>query len=248
MSRFFSSNHRPVAALILSFIFLVFNVGCTKKQEIKTDEVLSSKVSKDQGQLQKAENPFEFVVDQANVELTLKWSYNIYLAPMGQEFTPELHALDAVELMLDDASCSETGSTGGSLKLQIREGPITGKVLAVSETVHFPNCFNGILRFNFPSFVPVNPNQVYVMEAVHVADNTSTLFMNEAPDNYSRGNFIMNGIVRPGKDLWFREGLYNFIARTKDQAKTVGWENLVRRDGTPFKNNGDCMQYINTGR
>lgn len=167
---------------------------------------------------------------------------------MGQEFKPKLYALDAIELMLDDASCSEVGSTGGSLKLQIREASITGKIIAVSETVHFPNCFYGILRFNFPSYVAVNPGYVYVMEAVHVSDNTSALFMNESPDNYLGGNFVMNGIVRPGKDLWFREGLYNFIARTKDQVKTIGWENLVRRDGTPFKNNGDCMQYINTGR
>jgi hypothetical protein len=114
--------------------------------------------------------------------------------------------------------------------------------------VHFLNCFYGVLRFNFSEVVKVTPGQTYVLEASYVSGNTSALWMNEGPDNYVRGNFIMGSIVRPGKDAWFQEGLVNFIARTKEQVKTVGWEKLVRRDGTSFKNQGDCMQYINTGR
>ncbi len=30
--------------------------------------------------------------------------------------------------------------------------------------------------------------------------------------------------------------------------KNGGWQNLFRADGTPFKNQGDCIQYVNTGK
>ena len=30
--------------------------------------------------------------------------------------------------------------------------------------------------------------------------------------------------------------------------KNDGWQNLVRADGTAFKNQGDCIQYVNTGK
>ena len=32
-----------------------------------------------------------------------------------------------------------------------------------------------------------------------------------------------------------------------DECKNGGWEDLEREDGTPFKNQGDCIQYVNTG-
>lgn len=35
---------------------------------------------------------------------------------------------------------------------------------------------------------------------------------------------------------------------TKDDCKKGGWMNLMRADGTSFKNQGDCIQYVNTGR
>lgn len=34
----------------------------------------------------------------------------------------------------------------------------------------------------------------------------------------------------------------------KDQCKKGGWQNLARADGTTFKNQGDCIQYANTGK
>lgn len=39
-------------------------------------------------------------------------------------------------------------------------------------------------------------------------------------------------------------------ARTgnKDQCKGNGWQNLTRGDGSAFKNQGDCVQYANTGK
>ena len=38
------------------------------------------------------------------------------------------------------------------------------------------------------------------------------------------------------------------VPRTKDDCKLGGWTGLGRTDGTPFKNQGDCVSYVNTGR
>ena len=40
----------------------------------------------------------------------------------------------------------------------------------------------------------------------------------------------------------------SLVATSKDQCKKGGWETLVRRDSTSFKNQGDCIQYVNTGK
>jgi len=36
--------------------------------------------------------------------------------------------------------------------------------------------------------------------------------------------------------------------QNKDECKKNGWQGLTRADGTPFKNQGDCIQYVNTGK
>lgn len=45
---------------------------------------------------------------------------------------------------------------------------------------------------------------------------------------------------------------YNFdpfeVPTDKDQCKNGGWQNLRRADGSSFRNQGDCIQYVNTGR
>jgi hypothetical protein len=38
------------------------------------------------------------------------------------------------------------------------------------------------------------------------------------------------------------------IATTKDQCKDGGWQFVFRANGTGFKNQGDCIQYVNTGK
>jgi hypothetical protein len=35
---------------------------------------------------------------------------------------------------------------------------------------------------------------------------------------------------------------------TKNDCKNGGWQNVFRADGSPFKNQGDCIQYVNTGK
>jgi hypothetical protein len=45
--------------------------------------------------------------------------------------------------------------------------------------------------------------------------------------------------------------VYNFdpyeAAIDKDQCKQGGWQNVTEADGTPFKNQGDCVSYVATG-
>jgi hypothetical protein len=38
------------------------------------------------------------------------------------------------------------------------------------------------------------------------------------------------------------------VATSKDQCKKDGWKTLFRADGSGFKNQGDCIQYVNTGK
>jgi nitrous oxidase accessory protein NosD len=38
------------------------------------------------------------------------------------------------------------------------------------------------------------------------------------------------------------------VATTKDQCKNNGWQAHLRANGTAFKNQGDCIQYVNTGK
>ena len=38
------------------------------------------------------------------------------------------------------------------------------------------------------------------------------------------------------------------VATSKDQCKKDGWKARFRANGTPFKNQGDCIQYVNTGK
>ena len=45
-----------------------------------------------------------------------------------------------------------------------------------------------------------------------------------------------------------RTGLLVSVPTSKGQCKKGGWKSLFREDGTPFKNQGDCIQYVNTGK
>ncbi len=38
------------------------------------------------------------------------------------------------------------------------------------------------------------------------------------------------------------------VATTKNACKNNGWQSLSRADGSLFKNQGDCIQYVNTGK
>jgi hypothetical protein len=234
-------------------ICLLFNTGCLK-DKVNTSETVKTETTgaDNKPSMQKAHHgsgdSSVFVVDQANTSLTNGFTYNSYwLGPIGQEFVPSLYAIDAIELTMDDASCSVINGYGGTLKIQLRQYDIGGKIIGISDTVYFPNCFIGVLRFDFPQFIPVSPGQTYVFEIVYVSGSTSAVTLDNGPSSlYLKGSAIFQGMIDTKRDLWFREGLDKTIARTKDQVFKKGWQTLVRKDGTRFRNQGDCIQYINS--
>jgi hypothetical protein len=38
------------------------------------------------------------------------------------------------------------------------------------------------------------------------------------------------------------------VATTKEQCMNGGWQNVKQADGSSFKNQGDCIQYVNTDK
>lgn len=235
-------------------ICLLFIAGCSKDQSNTSQKSPNDGIGLDGNSLKKIYNPGAgdssvFIVDQADTILVHPFIYNsFFFAPIGQEFVPNLFALDAVEITLDDASCAGNGSNGGDVQIRIRQSTIDGQIIGVSDTVHFVNCFAGVKRFPFRTFIPVTPGQKYVIDIVYAGGHSSGVTLDDGPSLYTRGSLIFEGKVNANRDLWFREGLDKSVARTKDQAFKEGWKNLVRKDGTRFKNQGDCLQYINNNR
>ena len=65
------------------------------------------------------------------------------------------------------------------------------------------------------------------------------------------------GTNNPGYDVEtdlfrFNDTIYDFepfrAAATSDDCKDDGWMTASRADGSPFKNQGDCVSYVNTGK
>jgi probable HAF family extracellular repeat protein len=65
------------------------------------------------------------------------------------------------------------------------------------------------------------------------------------------GSYLLKG---QNRDVRFCSTCHVFlltpihVPQTKDDCRNDGWRNLSRRDGTTFKNQGDCVSYVNTGR
>jgi hypothetical protein len=58
---------------------------------------------------------------------------------------------------------------------------------------------------------------------------------------------VAGGVDATGSALASAE-IFSDQPQNKDECKKNGWQGLTRADGTPFKNQGDCIQYVNTGK
>jgi hypothetical protein len=76
------------------------------------------------------------------------------------------------------------------------------------------------------------------------------------PNALVAGFGVNIGTNNPGYDVYtdlvqFNDTIYDFepyvVASSKDDCKDGGWETARRADGSSFKNQGDCIQYANTG-
>jgi hypothetical protein len=77
------------------------------------------------------------------------------------------------------------------------------------------------------------------------------------PNAVAVGFGVNIGTFNPSYDVYtdlvsFNGTAYDFepyvIASSKDQCKNGGHTQVTRADGSPFKNQGDCIQYLNTGK
>jgi hypothetical protein len=193
------------------------------------------------------------LVDQENVVPVSLYDSIQYFSPVGQSFTPMLPGLDVVEFWTADFSGNN--GYGGELYVNIREASIYGPILGTSDTLQLPDNFYGLTRFTFPALVSLKPGNKYVMEVVVVGGKDWIIFYNWGIGSgggpystYPGGDWILDGVEMSNNDLWFREGFANLTPQSSAYCKRGLWAYLTRTDGSSFKNQGDCTQYVNTGK
>ena len=184
------------------------------------------------------------------VDGTAQGSGIAFAVPAGTTFA------DLNELSTDYLFISGT-CTAGSPRFQVRViDAATGNVRNIFVYLGPP-----------PSYTPC-PTPGYVntgdlLEGVNPID-TSQLVGGTFYDPYATALTKFGGysvlavslVVDPGYGQVVRfdntvvdETLYTYDEPVnKDDCKKGGWQNLERADGTGFKNQGDCIQYANTGK
>jgi hypothetical protein len=209
------------------------------------------------------------VVDQTHIV-----DYPVYgghfsiqiLSPVGQSFTPMISGMDAVDLWTEDFA--NGNGYGAELYVNIREATIYGTILGTSDTLQLPDNypfhqypFSYGTHFTFPSLISLTPGEVYVIEVVVVGGldwewialhnwGVASFGYADSPGyvDYAGGMQIVNGVESPGSDLWFQEGLASSIPQTREYCKNGLWAYLSRAHGSRFKNTGECMKYVQTGK
>lgn len=131
------------------------------------------------------------------------------LAPIVQEFTPAIGALDTVEIWTEDFAYPQGNGVGATLQLMLREGTTDGPVLATSEPLMLPDGWNGPSRFHFTNVVWLTPEVRYALELQAIAgDNWGVHSHGDLiPPTYSRGRYFVAGRPTDALDMWFRTGV-----------------------------------------
>jgi hypothetical protein len=168
--------------------------------------------------------------------------------------------LNSLNNLATDTNYTENSCGGGSPRFQVR----------VTDGVNTGNIF--VYLGPPPSYTlcPMNvwiPGTNLVTPASLV--DTSQLPLGTFYDPYSAaqskyGHYTVTGITVVADGEWaFPSGNQTVLVdnvqinadtvtfdqpQNKDECKHGGWMHLEREDGTTFKNQGDCIQYVNTGR
>jgi hypothetical protein len=92
----------------------------------------------------------------------------------------------------------------------------------------------------------------FVPWSVIVANNPSATIVGGFGLNQGSGNPALTAAsdkltIGYGGDLLTYDFEPYRIAQTRDDCKVGGWQSFKRADGTLFRNQGDCVSYINTG-
>ncbi|MDP9281366.1 MAG: hypothetical protein M3P38_04630 [Chloroflexota bacterium] len=88
-----------------------------------------------------------------------------------------------------------------------------------------PVFFGGTLYTNWAAFVTAHPTY-------RIATDTVSFVIVDQPFRGTVSN------VQLGQN----------VTTAKDKCKNGGWQDMTRADDTSFKNQGDCIQYVNTGK
>ena len=103
-----------------------------------------------------------------------------------------------------------------------------------------------------PATAPFNQDEETsgVIDVSSILGAGTYLLVDQA--HYSINTANPNGFTNPdelvegGQLLAMRVPLP--VATNKDQCKAGGWEVLFNDSGSGFKNQGDCIQFVNTGK
>jgi hypothetical protein len=140
------------------------------------------------------------IVDQSN-PVGAGGSQILAHMPLGQEFTPTQPILTAVDVNLGLA----INDGADMLTVNIRKGTITSPILATTSQMVAP-CTDtppyacGLVHFDFPTPLLVNPGEIYVLELQ--ATNRTHGWI--GADGYPGGSAIIQGVVEPDFDYSFQ--------------------------------------------
>jgi hypothetical protein len=193
------------------------------------------------------------VVDQqftsADASPNLWWSIE-QLRPVGQEFTPQRAGLDAVSLWI-----AEGDGQPATMQVVIHDATISGAVLGTSAVAELPNNQSGEVRFDFSTLVRLTPGKRYVLEPTVLRGGNDGVYLATGltkGTGYKGGRPIAFGVPidEPSleTDMLFREGFASTIPRLQSYCVEDLFTLFTRTDATTFKNQGDCIQFTNTGR
>ena len=150
------------------------------------------------------------------------------------------------EVFADNVGADDTIVFAGALPLSSSfAGPIGG-----------PKAFDIVINLQTP-FV-YDPTRGNLLLDVRVFEGAFTTFFDAhaADDAVSRNYSLMSDSVTDpagaidtyGLVTRFTMGSVAQTPQSADDCKNGGWRTLTRADGSRFKNQGDCIQYVNTGK
>jgi hypothetical protein len=138
------------------------------------------------------------VIDQHNDAFPVIGGFGFGASPLGQEFTPSLTGLDAVEILIGPRDAATVAV------VNVRKDSIAGQVVGTS----LPGTFEAsVIHFDFAALVALVPGDRYVIEPVLISGLLGFGLVFSDTDTYSGGRAIVFGNLLPTRDMGFREGL-----------------------------------------
>ena len=160
-----------------------------------------------------------FIYDQqsstnntANLVPTANFSLG---SSIGQSFTPSLASIDFVRLRFYNSGGRQQRSASGTIYVNLWSGGISNGVLLAATAPVFlslsPLQVPDTTDFFFQESAALNSGGVYYLQPIinpQVGSLTPEIFIPPFnPGTYAGGTLLVNGVVYPQYDLWFREGL-----------------------------------------